>query len=88
MCLAFQDATLKLQIRPHKKFAWSGSKILCLKYPQQEQQITQEQTAFQGAGKKQKGKGISSLSRAEQSLVKGDTLQLFPSQTHPSLGFL
>lgn len=80
----FQNATLKLQIRPHKKFACSGSKILWLEYPQQEEQTRQEQTA----GKKQKGKGVPSHSRAEQSLIKGHRLQLLPSQTHPSLGFL
>lgn len=92
MCLTFQDATLEPQIRPHKKFAWSGSKILRLEYPQQEIQTRQEQTSFHGAGKKQKGKGIPSLRRAELSFIKGHKLQLipfvFPSQARTSLGFL
>lgn len=77
---------------PIKKFAWSGSKILCLEYAQQEIQTRQEQTAFHGAGKKQKGKGIPSLRRAELPFIKGHMAQLipflFPSQTHTSLGFL
>lgn len=84
----FQDAALKLQIRPHKKFAWSGSEILCLEYPQQEKQTRQEQTAFSSAGKKQNDEGIPSLRRAEQSFIKGHRLQLIPSQTGTSLGFL
>lgn len=50
---SYPDATLKSQIRPHKKFAITmeggGSKILYSEYPWQKEQTRQEQTAFHSA---------------------------------------